>query len=52
MKKFTEYFAALLLVLLPLKFGTMAVMPESGGYYPENFTDWPIGRLMRSLLPE
>ena len=40
MKKFTEYFAALLLVLLPLKFGTLAVMPESGGYYPENFTDW------------
>ncbi len=40
MKKFTEYFTALLLVLLPLKFGTLAVMPESGGYYPENFIDW------------
>lgn len=40
MKKVTLYFAALLFFLLPLKFGGLAVMPESGGYYPENLTDW------------
>ena len=46
MKKVTLYFAALLFFLLPLKFGGLAVMPESGGFYPENLTDcffitWP-----------
>jgi len=40
MKKITGYLAALLLFLLPLKFGALAVMPESGGYYPEYFIDW------------
>ncbi|MBR7120953.1 MAG: O-antigen ligase family protein [Lentisphaeria bacterium] len=40
MKRFTEYFAALLLMMMPLKFGGLAVMPETGGFYPENFADW------------
>ena len=40
MKKLTLFFAALLFFLLPLKFGGLAVMPESGGFYPENLTDW------------
>ena len=40
MKKLTVFFAALLFFLLPLKFGGLAVMPESGGFYPENLTDW------------
>ena len=37
MKKLTGYLAALLLFLLPLKFGGLAVMPESGGFFPEFF---------------
>ncbi len=40
MKKITVFFAALLFFLLPLKFGGLAVMPESGGFYPENYLDW------------
>ena len=28
--------AAALIFLLPLKFGGLAVMPESGGFYPED----------------
>lgn len=40
MKKITVIFAALLFFLLPLKFGGLAVMPESGGFYPENYLDW------------
>ena len=40
MRKLTVYLAALLLFLLPLKFGGLAVMPEYGGFFPEFFIDW------------
>lgn len=40
MKKAVDFTLALLLFLLPLKFGGLAVMPEAGGFYPEYFTDW------------
>lgn len=40
MKKLPSLLTALFLFLLPLKFGGLAVMPESGGFYPENFADW------------
>ena len=40
MKKLTVCFAAVLFFLLPLKFGGLAVMPESGGFYPEFWSDW------------
>ena len=40
MKKFNTTLAAILLFLLPLKFGGLAVMTEAGGFYPDNFTDW------------
>ena len=40
MKKLPLYLFTVLLVLLPLKFGGLAVMPEAGGFYPENFSDW------------
>ena len=29
-----------LMLLLPLKFGGLAVMPEVGGFYPEALFDW------------
>ena len=40
MKKIVDWLLALLLFLLPVKFGGLAVMPESGGFYPDNFSDW------------
>ena len=40
MKKLPLYLFTLLLVLLPLKFGGLAVMTEAGGFYPENGFDW------------
>ncbi len=33
-------FTALLAFLLPLKFGGLAVMPESGGFYPDDIFSW------------
>jgi hypothetical protein len=40
MKKLTVSLAALLLFLLPLRFGSLAVMPEAGGFFPDQFIDW------------
>ncbi len=40
MKKLTTGLTAALLFLLPLRFGSLAVMPESGGYFAEYFADW------------
>ena len=31
---------AMLIFLLPLKFGGLAVMPEAGGFYPDDLFSW------------
>ena len=40
MKKLPAYLCALLLFLLPIKFGGLAVITDCGGFYPEFFSDW------------
>ena len=36
------WFVVLLAFLLPLKFGSLAVMPESAGFFPEDCFSWLI----------
>ncbi|MBE6375370.1 MAG: hypothetical protein E7050_02790 [Lentisphaerae bacterium] len=40
MKKICGILCGILLFLLPVKLGGLAVMPESGGFFPEFFIDW------------
>ena len=36
------WFVVLLAFLLPLKFGSLAVMPEAAGFFPEDWFSWII----------
>lgn len=40
MKKIAGILCGILLFLLPVKFGGLAVMPDSGGFFPDAFSDW------------
>lgn len=40
LKNLTVYLTAGLLFLLPLRFGSLAVMPEAGGFFPDDFSEW------------
>ena len=37
---FAGWFVVLLVFLMPLKFGSLAVMPEAAGYYPPDHFSW------------
>ncbi len=39
-KSFTKFYLLFLTFLLPIKFGTLAIMPETTGYFSENYLDY------------
>ena len=42
LKNISGSFIVLLAFLLPVKFGSLAVMPEAAGFFPEDFFSWAI----------
>lgn len=42
LKNISGSFIVLLAFLLPVKFGSLAVMPEAAGFFPEDFLSWSI----------